>query len=337
MEPDAKRAASGDPDGLTEHASSTAAPRVRLATERQPVSDRQFTALDPDGARAEASDALSTRELLAFFARHAIVIVATVAVAAAIGFSLASVLPRKYRAIVVTVPAANLESGSSAGLMSQLGGLAQVAGLPISGNTARDEAYEVLRSRALAQRFIDTYHIAPLLFPKRWDTAAGRWRTTGRGAPSVAEQVGEFDKKIRTVSQDKLTGTVRVSATWRDRNLAAQWANALVAMANDELRTRAQSDAAQMVAYLNKQLETTASTEVRQSLYRLMEEQLKKGAIANVSREYAFKTVDPAMIPDSRDWVSPSRIVFSVLGALLGAMLGALLGYRRDRGRKPAP
>jgi uncharacterized protein involved in exopolysaccharide biosynthesis len=284
-------------------------------------------------AIATATDAdpgaITAREVLRFMGRHAIAISVGALICAAAAFLLASLLPRQYRSIVVMVPSDAIEGQSGGGLMSQLGGLAQVAGLPVSGNSARDEAYEILHSRALAWHFIEANHLAPMMFPKRWDAQAHRWKTTGRGEPSPAEQIAKFNSKISAVSQEKLSGTIRVSITWPDRTQAAQWANALVIMANDQLRERHVKDSTEMVDYLDKQIENTQSTEVRQALYELMERELRKSAIAAVSREYAFKVVDPAMVADVRDWVTPNRVVYSLIGALIGAAGGALFGSRR--------
>jgi uncharacterized protein involved in exopolysaccharide biosynthesis len=302
------------------------------------VLERAVPDLVPAGGADDASrGVVSARELFGFMWRHVISLCVAAVICAVAGFVIASVLPRKYRAIVVMVPSESMESGSGGGLMSQLGGLAEVAGLPgVGGNSARDEAFEVLHSRTLALHFIEANHLAPLLFPKRWDERAQRWKTTGRGEPSTADQVKEFNTRVSSVSQDKLTGTIRVSITWKDPQVAAEWANALVVMANDQLRNRAIGDATQVVDYLDKQIERTQSTEVRQALFSVMERELRKSAIANVNREYAFKVVDPAMVPDVRDWVSPSRAVYTLIGGLLGLAAAAAIGLRREA-RRPAP
>jgi uncharacterized protein involved in exopolysaccharide biosynthesis len=284
----------------------------------------------PAAADGESLRPVTARELFGFFWRHKLLICATAAICAAAAFVIASNLTRKYRAVVVMVPSEAIESDSGGGLASQLGGLAQIAGIPVSGNSKRNEAYEILHSRTFARHFIETNNLAPLLFPKRWDSGTQQWRSTGRGAPSAAELVEAFNSKVSAVSQDKVAGTIQVSVTWPDRTVAANWANALVTMANDQLRERHMNDAAQMVDYLNKQLERTQATEVRSVLYTLMESELRKSAIANVSHEYAFKVVDPAMVPDQRDWVTPNRPVYAIIGGLIGIMGAAIVGYRRD-------
>jgi uncharacterized protein involved in exopolysaccharide biosynthesis len=281
-------------------------------------------------APADAPKTLSSREVFSFIADHIVAMLVGASILAILGFAIATILPKKYRAIVVMVPSEAIEGDKGGGLMSELGGLAQVAGLPVGGNSQRDEAYEVLHSRSLAWQFIEANQLGPLMFPKRWDSAHQRWKTTGKGEPSMAEQVKEFNSHVSSVSQDKLSGTIRVSITWKDRVLAAKWANSIVELANSVLRDRHIEESKRMVDYLNMQLEKTQAADVRQALYAVMERELRKSAIANVSHEYAFKIVDPAMIPDSRDWVSPNRIVFTVLGGLAGAILGAAIGHRRS-------
>ena len=42
------------------------------------------------------------------------------------------------------------------------------------------------------------------------------------------------------------------------------------------------------------------------------------------------------MVPDAKDWVSPSRAVFAFVGGLVGLLVGVILGYRRERAGQTA-
>ena len=55
--------------------------------------------------------------------------------------------------------------------------------------------------------------------------------------------------------------------------------------------------------------------EVRQTIYKLMETEIKKQMIAYGGRDYAFRVVDPPVISDRK--VFPVRSLFLVLGAIL--------------------
>jgi len=56
---------------------------------------------------------------------------------------------------------------------------------------------------------------------------------------------------------------------------------------------------------------------------QLIEEQTKTIMLANVSKDYVFTVIDPAVVPELESY--PKRAVICILGALFGGMLGACL------------
>ena len=50
--------------------------------------------------------------------------------------------------------------------------------------------------------------------------------------------------------------------------------------------------------------------------------------LANVREEYAFKIIDPAVVPDMRS--KPQRRKIVILGLLLGVVFGSLLVLVKD-------
>ena len=56
-------------------------------------------------------------------------------------------------------------------------------------------------------------------------------------------------------------------------------------------------------------------------IYNLIEEQTKNIMLANVREEYAFKIVDPAIVPEIR--VRPARRKIAIMGLLVGLLFGS--------------
>jgi uncharacterized protein involved in exopolysaccharide biosynthesis len=265
-------------------------------------------------------------DFLAFLARRGWVLLLCAAVGVGAALALAAWTPKQYRADVVLLPVkADTTAG---GLSSQIGGLAALAGLSLGAGGDESESLEVLKSRSLCNRFLEKYDVVPALFPKRWDAAGKKW--IGQ-QPSVSEAVARFDARVKIVSQDKVAGTVRLSMRWTDPAVAARWANDFAALANEEIRQRAEADARRMIAYLNKELATNNVLEVREAINRLIESQLKNQAMANVRNDFAFKVLDPALVPDANDFVSPIKLAYAALGSLLGLALGLAVGAGLDR------
>jgi LPS O-antigen subunit length determinant protein (WzzB/FepE family) len=57
--------------------------------------------------------------------------------------------------------------------------------------------------------------------------------------------------------------------------------------------------------------------------YQLIEEQTKTLMLAEVKEEFAFKTIDPAVVPEEK--AGPKRALQCILAALLGVMLGVAM------------
>jgi uncharacterized protein involved in exopolysaccharide biosynthesis len=266
---------------------------------------------------------LNLRELFAKLWPRRWWIVATVLLAVAGATVIAFTMTRKYRAAVVVVPAAaDRNALGGMGGLAQLGGLASLAGINLGGgNTETEEGIAVLKSRGFTEKFIQDHNLMPVLYAKRWDAAAGKWRE-GERPPTPAKAFKDFDSKIRSVVEDKKTGLITVLVIWRDREQAAQWANELVQRLNVEMRSRAIANTNASLGFLEKELEGTTTVATRDAISRLIEAQVKQRMLANVTQEYAFRVVDHAMPPDADDPVGPRKLVVLLAGALVGLVLG---------------
>jgi uncharacterized protein involved in exopolysaccharide biosynthesis len=276
-------------------------------------------------------DELTVRDLSAWLRRHGVALLAVGLTGAAVGVLVATALPKVYRGDVVVML---LRDGDDAsGMGGQLGGLAALAGVSL-GDDGTDEALEVLRSRQLAARFIEQQNLLPELFPERLAASGEGWRDE---APSSSEAVDRFDRRVRTVSQEKSTGMVRLSMRSGDPQRAAELANRFVELANADMRARAADDAQRLLGFLKEEASLSPVLEVRQVLYRLAETQLKTLAMARVRQEFAYRVIDPAIAPHARAYVSPSRVAYGALGLIAGLALAVGIAMLRDSRGKGAP
>ena len=112
---------------------------------------------------------------------------------------------------------------------------------------------------------------------------------------------------------------------WKNRFEAAQWANELVRRLNQEMRSRATTEADASLGYLSKELQATAVVPIRDAISHLIETQVKKRMLANVTEEYSFRIVDHALPADADDPERPKKLLMFVGGPLVGLLLGVLL------------
>jgi uncharacterized protein involved in exopolysaccharide biosynthesis len=251
---------------------------------------------------------------------------ACVLLATGLATAAAFVMKPKYLVEVVMIPVKADDARSAlSSVVGQLGGLASLAGAALSGGGNKDENIEYLRSYDFAARFIEEENLLPILFAKKWDAQNGRWNVDDpEDVPTVSDGVRLLDR-IRNVQEERRTGLVTLSLKWRDRELAARWANLMVERVNRDLRARAIAEAQASIDYLNTELAKTGVVELRESLYRLYENQVKTIMFAKVRSQYAFKVIDPAFVPDADRFVQPKRIPMILIGAVGGLLGGFLL------------
>lgn len=244
-----------------------------------------------------------------------------------------------YRSEALVVPAKDEQSsGGLSSALGKLGGLAGLAGinLPIGGNGVTQQALELLQSRGFLAEFIQSRGLLPILFADDWDERAKRWSVTGDDIPSLDDGVDRFRRKVLTVD-DSAGSTIRIIVDWTNRDLAAEWANALVETLNERMRQRALIESRRSLEYLEAQLAETSTVEVRQSIYRLIEEQLNKSMLATVRKEFAFEVLDGATPADADRPQRPRKEVVLPVGFFAGLALAALaIAFRAGLSRPAA-
>ena len=284
------------------------------------LNDRQQPARPTESA--PAIDLLSVFSILL---RYRALVLGFGVLGLAAGIAAAVLMTPIYRAAVLVAPVE--EEPMSQGLSSlagQLGGLASFAGVNLRGDSEVDENLAVLRSREFGMRFVESEDLLPLLYADEWDPAKAGWKDP-ETAPTPGEVWETFDEDVRHISVDRGTGLVTLAVEWSDPDLAAAWANLMVTRVNADLKARAIDEAERSLRYLNRELEGTTIVELRQAIYRLIEQQINKIMLANVREEFAFTVLDPAVAPDRDDIYRPNRPVMVVLGLIVGLVVGGVL------------
>jgi uncharacterized protein involved in exopolysaccharide biosynthesis len=263
----------------------------------------------------ESEDETSAGALLrvAWNHKYLVVIVAVLCTAAALAYALTAIPIYRAEAVITEVRDGGI-SGAAAGLSSQLGGLANIAGLNIGGASGNRTPQAVLKSRHLVEEFIKRNNLIPELYPKAQQPRPTLWRA-----------VKLFQEGVLKISEDTRASKTSVSIEWTDPIAAARWANEFVALANELLRTRALDESTRNVTYLKEQIAKTNVVELQRVMYGLIESEMKTLMLANARAEYAFVLVDPAVPSEIR--ISPKRTMIVLGGSLGGLSLGLVLAW----------
>lgn len=286
-------------------------------------------------ARTSIDDPVNLKQQFALLWRDRTLIAAVTLTSTLLTTGIAFLLPTEYQATILLQPVLRRsdESGSFGSLGSEMGGLAQLAGLGSSGEAAKYEALAVLQSAVLTEKYIAQNNLLSILYPTKWNRRRQAWKTNDpRGVPTLWKANRYFNKAIRKVTTSATTGLVSMTITWTDPVLAAQWANGLVRMTNDYMRSEAIAEAQRNIAYLNSEIARTSLVEARQAIVSVLRDEITQEMLARGNEEYAFKVLDPAQAPEQAS--SPVKTLWLAGGLAAGLFFGITFSFLRAAWRE---
>jgi uncharacterized protein involved in exopolysaccharide biosynthesis len=278
------------------------------------------------------NDEISVKEAFRILWKGRFLIVGiTFAIVLATGAT-ALIAKKKYDAIIIVSPVADDSSGSRlSSLVSQVGGLSALsgfAGLPGGTNTQKAETIAVLQSEKLTESFIQNNNLLPVLYSDKWDALRQTWKVNNpKTVPTLWKANGYFRTNVRAVATDTKTGLVTLTIRWEDPKLAAKWANDLVKMANDYLRKKTMDEAERNIGYLSDQAARTEAVGVKEGIYAILQNEIKKMMLARGSEEYALKVIDPAVPPEKA--ATPRPILWTAMALFSGLFLSIAIVIAR--------
>jgi uncharacterized protein involved in exopolysaccharide biosynthesis len=226
--------------------------------------------------------------------------------------------PEVFKAETLLAPAQEEKSGASSAL-SQFGGLAAMAGVSIPSSSNIERVLATLETREFLKKFISSQKLLPIIFDDLWDESSNSWKLIeGQEKLTTEDGIGALQGAIE-VDQGK-SALITLSISWKDPDIAAQWANDLVKQLNEQLRQKAITDSNKRVGYLEQELAKTTLQDMRAVLYNLLESEKQKAMLANVNEDFALEVIDPAVAPETRE--KPKRKLIVALGGVCGGFLG---------------
>lgn len=302
---------------------------------------------EPFRSESTQEDEIDLRELLSVIWRCKLLIIMVTALFAIAAVIYAINQPNIYKSEALLAPAEQESGGGLTSLAGQFGGLASLAGVNLGGGGSNKVqlAIEVLKSRQFISAFIQEHDILPdLIAAESWDmrgnnvlydneiynSQSNQWirevEPPSNPKPSMQEAHRVFIDLL-SATTDKETGMVRLTVQHVSPYVAKQWVDWLVADINLTMKERDVKEAKRSTEFLQRQLNQTEVADIREVLFKLIEEQTKTIMFAKVRDEYVFKTIDKAIVPDKKS--KPNRLVIVAIGAFLGTLLSLLIVFLR--------
>jgi len=254
--------------------------------------------------------------------------VLVVAVIVCVGASalVSFLLEKKYTATTQVIVAARDKASGLGGLgalASQFGAVASLAGVSLSDDGSKAEFVAVLGSEGLSRRFIEQNSLLPVLYHKQWDAQRQGWLSNNpEDRPTLWKATKYFNDDVRSIREDRVTGLITLSVTWREPELAAEWANGLIELANSHLKARRLAESERNIKYLEVEAEQANVAQVKNAIYSVMESEIQSAMMARGAEQFAFRTVNAAIAPELPSF--PNRLLFVFAGSVVGFVLAAL-------------
>ncbi len=299
---------------------------------------------------------INLRTLLQLFYKSKVLIIAITLLFAVSSVFIALSISNVYRSEALVNVIDQNGNSALAGLSSQFGGLASLAGVNLKGggDGKKELTIETLKSRDFIKRFINKYDLkAVILASEDWDQTKNqivfdadlynlkeqKWirkvafpKTV---IPSDIEVYRHFLEKNLFISEDDESGFVRVAVHHFSPYVAQKIVTNLIFEINQEIREKDILEAEKSIAFLEEKLQTTDNLGLKKVMFEMVESQIQSQMLAEIREEYIFQVIDPPIVDELK--VSPKRAMICVVITLLGmfsSMLFVLFHFiYRKQGR----
>ena len=272
--------------------------------------------------------------LVEWFLRYWWKLFAALLLGASLGLAASYLVTPIYAPEVVlsfSIEDSNAALGRAGGDLSNI---ASLVGVNVGGNGAdSEELMALLQSRTLGNRFIEAERLQSELLGAPGLRSAFGDLLLSEDHPErrAREAYKRFADRVRDVVQDRKTNLVRVSLRWTDPQLAAQWSNRYVALADEVYRKQQLARHQARALALQQRLDISQTAEVRVATARLLEGELKLIMSASTRGDFALRVIDPAVPPLPSERQSPRRFLYALVGSLAVSSLAMAVFWWRPR------
>ena len=300
--------------------------------------------IDSNKQANDLDDELYLREIFFVLNQGKRIIAYVTALLVIIGIIYSLLLPNIYQSKALLAPV-DESSSLIGGALSQYSGLAGLAGINLpTGETGSNskKAFESLSSLNFFENHVMPRIFLPdLMAIESWDhekniiiyddsifqkdsnTWVRNFSYPQKLIPSAQESFETFEDENLSLREDFKTGYVTLSIKHQSPIIAKQWVEIIVEEVNSFYRQKDKETSEKAVIYLNKQIENTKLSEIRQVTASLLEKEIQKLTLVEANEDYVFEYVYPPSVMEEKS--EPNRILIVILSFILGVFLGMII------------
>lgn len=246
-------------------------------------------------------------------------------------------LPNIYTSKALLAPTSQEDSlTSKLGNLSSLGSIAGIS-LPNSKATKTQEAIERIKSyEFFSVNFLPFIRLENIMASKKWDSRNNKviydkkifdnktktWirdvSYPKKTIPSSQEAYKAY-REVLSINEDQKTSFVNISIEHHSPQVAKQWLDIIVFQINETMRNIDAELAKKSVSYLNKTSQSTNIQSIKETIDKLLENQMKALMLTASNEDYVFKILDSPIVQEEKS--KPRRFLICVVGFLAGLIL----------------
>lgn len=232
-------------------------------------------------------------------------------------------LPTLYCSNILLAPNSSEKNNSSV-LKDQFGGPVFISGINLGINqevNKSDIALETLKTRKFIYHFIEKRNLIPLLIDESKYTTKMKNVNEKKSEINSTNYNSAYFKllNLMIVSVDYKTNLISISIEHNSPEIAKQLVTWIVEDINNYMSESEKAEASDSILMLSSLLKSNSNLVAQTFLYQMIEEKTKVLMFANIRKEYAFKVIDSANMPE---FISKPKIILS---SSLSAILGFLI------------
>ena len=269
-------------------------------------------------------DEIDIKSLLKIILINRRLIITTTASFAIIALIYSLTLSNIYQSTALLSPVG--DQSSSGQSMSNIGGLASLAGINISSTSGGNSTKAITKITTLSffeENILPNIFLPDLMAVSTWDeennsviykdslysVQTGKWNKI----PHPQKSYEAFLKKLQ-VSQDYDTKFLTISFKHESPHIAKEWTELVVNQINDSFRARDKLEAESAMNFLYTQMALTSYTEIKEVVAQVLKQKMQQLALIEANEFYVFSYLDQPAV--AKEKIEPSRSSISILGAL---------------------
>ncbi len=247
-------------------------------------------------------------------------------------------IPNSYKSSVILAPQEQ-SKGMSLGGLSALAGM---AGINLGGGSmdAYNSLNTIINNYGFQKMLIKKYNLSEKLTKKEMDknlVFALGYRgiydlfSSNKKGDKTQDEI-EFDtikqlKKIISLSSDKKSGAITLSATLPDRFLAKKLVEIYLSESTAYLRKLDMQDINKKIKYYKNELANISDIELKTQISQLMSALVQKRVLSNASEFYVVKEMTKPEVAYIKDKAKPKRALIVIVGFITSIILAIFLVF----------